>query len=237
MYDLLARVNMSMRNCSFVHGGIWYMPNRSWWIRAQVQDSWAKRLECPWWSDRVSGNARRAWGMEPILTTTTRQSVHRVLTALQKKQLCEVKEGSENMTQAKLIEYATHEFGITPSMSQINRMLQNKEQFLSIQNQEGSRIRDRGAKWSELEAAMAGWLIQVGFFLLRPADAESLSLGCRAYKLGDPLSAESAPRFRQFYKRKPLCCLECRACLARDLFKMPSIAATCKFAATLGQGR
>ena len=86
---------------------------------------------------------------------------HKVLSALQKKHLCLVKEQSPKLTQAKLIEVATKQFGITPSMSQINRMLLSKEQFLRMREEDGDRKRNRGAKWPELEDALDNWYTMV----------------------------------------------------------------------------
>ena len=86
---------------------------------------------------------------------------HRVLSALQKKQLCLLKEQSPKLTQSKLIEYATKHFGVTPSMSQINRTLIGKDQFLRLREEDGDRKRNRGAKWPRLEEAVDAWYTMV----------------------------------------------------------------------------
>lgn len=87
--------------------------------------------------------------------------IHKVLSALQKKHLCLLKEQTPKLTQSKLIEYATKQFGITPSMSQVNRMLLSKDQFLRLRDEDGDRKRNRGAKWPRLEEAVDAWYTMV----------------------------------------------------------------------------
>lgn len=94
------------------------------------------------------------------------EKVHKVLSGLQKKHLCLLKEQSPKLTQSKLIEYAAKQFGIKPSMSQINRMLISKEQFLRMREEDGDRKRNRGAKWPRLEEAVDQWYTMVEFVLL-----------------------------------------------------------------------
>jgi len=83
--------------------------------------------------------------------------VHNVLSALQKKHLCQLKEQTPKLTQSKLIQHARELFGVTPSMSQINRMLIGRDEFLRLRQEDGDRKRNRGAKWPDLEQAVDVW--------------------------------------------------------------------------------
>ena len=99
--------------------------------------------------------------MDEIGPSNKAGRTHKVLSGLQKKHLCLLKEHSPKLTQAKLIEVATKQFGVTPSMSQINRMLLGKEQFLRMREEDGDRKRNRGAKWPQLEDALDSWYTMV----------------------------------------------------------------------------
>lgn len=99
--------------------------------------------------------------MDGVGPSSKAGKTHKVLSGLQKKHLCVLREQSPKLTQAKLIEYATKQFGITPSMSQVNRMLLSKEQFLRMRDEDGDRKRNRGAKWPRLEEALDSWYTMV----------------------------------------------------------------------------
>lgn len=100
--------------------------------------------------------------MEDTVEPPKPKKNHKVLSAIQKKHLCLLKEQNPKLTQSKLIEYATKQFGTTPSMSQINRMLISKDEFLRIRDEDGDRKRNRGAKWPQLEEAVDAWYTMVG---------------------------------------------------------------------------
>jgi len=103
--------------------------------------------------------------VEELQTAPPRKAnSHAVLSAQQKRHLCCLKLANPKLTQSKLIEHAKELFNITPSMSQINRMLIGKDEFLRLRQEDGDRKRNRGAKWPELEKAVDMWYNMVGPF-------------------------------------------------------------------------
>ena len=72
-----------------------------------------------------------------------------------------MKVSNPKMTQAKLRDVAKAEYGVCPSMTQINRMLQSKDKFLNVNETVSDKKRERGAKWPALEKGLDDWLQQV----------------------------------------------------------------------------
>ena len=83
------------------------------------------------------------------------------MTAVQKKFLCEKKRDNPSLTQQQLVEIASKEFQITPSLSAIQRLLKEKEKFLHMRDKDFKKRRMRPPKYPQLEAAVDLWFSQV----------------------------------------------------------------------------
>jgi hypothetical protein len=70
------------------------------------------------------------------------------LKALEKKQLCQLKEANPKLSYKDLIAKAKEKFNKTPSNSQIARMLKRKGEYLILKDDnDDNRKRLRTAKW------------------------------------------------------------------------------------------
>jgi len=79
-------------------------------------------------------------------------SGQQALDALEKKQLCQLKEANPKLTYKDLIAKAKEKFKKEPSESQITRMLKRMGEFLTLRDdKDDSRKRLRAAKWPAIK--------------------------------------------------------------------------------------
>lgn len=90
-------------------------------------------------------------------------SNQQTLNAKQKKELCQAREDDPKLKYKDLVTIAEKKFGISPSDSQITRMIKRKAEYLSLKDESKGVKRIRSAKWPALEEATDIWFEQVCF--------------------------------------------------------------------------
>jgi hypothetical protein len=107
-------------------------------------------------------NRKQVLKMEDATPPPVIPKKQQTLTGAQKRKLCELYEGEPGVyTQKKLIEAAKKEFGICPSNSQVQRIINERDKWLTLDELAASKIRQRGPKWGELEDGVFQWFLQV----------------------------------------------------------------------------